>query len=105
MERREWSHLRLLGSGERWGELRKSWTAAQGDFRNRAETLTDADGAPVRFPDEEAACRWAWQKIESARSQLAERAGNSAAALADAQLIYEHVRRLDEAQGIESPFA
>lgn len=82
-----------------------SWTATRGDLRSKFETVIGTDGAPVRFPDEDAACRWAWQKIESARSNLGESAEDRAAALNDAQVMYERIRRLDEAQGIESPFA
>jgi hypothetical protein len=82
-----------------------SWTATQGDFREKVETVIGTDGAPVRFPDEDAACRWAWQKIKSARSNLGEKAEDRAAALKDAQVMYERIRRLDEAQGVESPFA
>ncbi len=81
-----------------------SWTATQGDLREKVETVTSSDGAPVRFPNEDAACRWAWEKVRAARSNLEKRAGDSASALNDAQLIYERVRRLDEAQGIDSPF-
>lgn len=39
-----------------------SWTAAQGDFREKVETVIGGDGAPVRFPNEDAACRWAWER-------------------------------------------
>jgi len=82
-----------------------SWTATQGDFRSKVETVVGTDGAPVHFPDEDAACQWAWQKIKSARSGLGESAEDRAAALNDAQVMYERIRKLDEAQGIESPFA
>lgn len=81
-----------------------SWTAAQGDFREKVETVIGGDGAPVRFPNEDAACRWAWEKIKAARASGEKRAEDGAAAPHDAQLIYERVRRLDEAQGIDSPF-
>lgn len=82
-----------------------SWTATQGDFRSKVETVIGADGAPARFPDEDSACRWAWQKIQSARANLGQTTADRAAALNDTQVMYERIRKLDEAQGIESPFA
>lgn len=81
-----------------------SWSATRGDLREKVETLRGSDGTPVRFPDESSACRWAWEKIRSTRSNLAERAEDHSTALDDAQKIYERVRELDRSQGIESPF-
>lgn len=76
------------------------WSATQSDLRDKVKTVIGADGAPVRFPDEDSACRWAWEKIKIARSQAGERTEDRAAALNDAETICERVRKMDEARGI-----
>ncbi|MFJ4166169.1 hypothetical protein ACIPY5_11490 [Microbacterium sp. NPDC089698] len=57
-------------------------TATRGDLRDKIEPWLDEDGTPVRFPDESAACDWAWREIQAAR------------ALPDAQSAAERARTL-----------
>jgi hypothetical protein len=45
-----------------------TYTATLGDARDTTTPYTDADGQLVVFPDEAAACEWAWGRIRSSRS-------------------------------------
>ena len=45
-----------------------TYTATYGDNREKTTPVTDAEGRELRFPDEDSACEWAWERIQEARA-------------------------------------
>ncbi|MCX6502552.1 MAG: hypothetical protein NT132_09150 [Microbacterium sp.] len=45
-----------------------TFTATLGDLREKVTVARDAEGVPLRFADESAACEWAWNYVREARS-------------------------------------
>ncbi|MFT4260764.1 hypothetical protein [Microbacterium sp.] len=41
------------------------FTATRGDDRDSVEPVLDDAGEPMVFPDEAAACAWAWEKLKN----------------------------------------
>ena len=44
-----------------------TYTAFSGDFRDKTEPVINSEGESQVFPDEDAACEWAWNRIRAAR--------------------------------------
>lgn len=44
-----------------------TFTASEGDLREKTEPVLDADGSVRIFRNEDAACEWAWGAIRAAR--------------------------------------
>lgn len=47
-----------------------SYTATHGDLRTQIIPVTDSQGRELRFPDEDAACAWAWDYLQKARGSV-----------------------------------